>query len=200
MDTQVFKNKKILIVHGYHASSQSHWFPWLKAILEQQGATVYIPNLPNSSFPDPVEWLQCLEDMPFSIDEYTLCIGHSLGCITLLKFLDTHKQQLHKIGGYILVSGFSKIFDKGLSSEEFALLQEHTNYQLDYKEVMNITDHRVSIVSSNDYLVTPDLSLELAKALHTKIVMVENAGHFLGRDGYYEFHDILSVLQTMIFS
>ncbi|CAI3923844.1 MULTISPECIES: alpha/beta hydrolase [Commensalibacter] len=55
MNKQNFRNKNVVIVHGYAAPSQSHWFPWLKETLESQVAVVTIACMPNSSTPDPVE-------------------------------------------------------------------------------------------------------------------------------------------------
>lgn len=191
MNTQKFKNKRIIVIHGYTASSQSHWFPWLKQALENQGAVVTIPSMPNSSEPDPVEWLQYLESLSLPLDENTIFIGHSLGCITLLKFLDVHQKEIDKIGGYILVSGFAKTL------ETIPSLKAYTEYQLDYDALISMTKHRASIISSNDEIVMPDHSIDLANLLHTETIFVENAGHFLERDGYKEFADILAILEKM---
>lgn len=191
MNKQNFQNKRVIIVHGYAASPQSHWFPWLKKTLENQGAVVTVACMPNSSTPDPVEWLQFLENLSLPLDENTIFIGHSLGCITVLNYLNKYSKEIDKIGGYILVSGFDETL------ETLPSLKKHTDCKLDYTALVSLTEQRISIISSNDGIVNPKLSENLARLLKTDTVHVKNAGHFLDRDGYKEFTDILSVLEVM---
>lgn len=192
MNNQDFNNKHIIIIHGYTASPQSHWFPWLKKYLENQGAVVTIPAMPNSSDPDPVEWLQYLEQLSLPLDANTILIGHSLGCITGLRFLEKHRKEIDQIGGYILVSGFAETL------ETIPSLKGFTDYQLDDDALISITEHRASMISSNDEIVKPEYSVKLANRLQIQKLYVENAGHFLDRDGYTELADIFPVLEQMI--
>ena len=34
--------KKVFIIHGFQASAQSHWFPWLKQQLEAMNRTGFV--------------------------------------------------------------------------------------------------------------------------------------------------------------
>ncbi len=45
------------------------------------------------------------QHLPFDIDENTVLIGHSLGCVTALRFLQHAGQS---VAGYVLVSGFDE--------------------------------------------------------------------------------------------
>lgn len=183
------QGKKIVIVHGYTASPNDNWFNWLKDELEALGATVDVPELPESNSPDPQKWQQCLLDANIQFDENTILIGHSLGGITALRFLQENAPEGAKIGGYVLVSGFDRSLDT-LSD-----LVEHTQCSLDYNKLIDITDKRASIISSNDWVVDPEASMELAKALETSVTMVENAGHFLDREGYTRLPALLNLLK-----
>lgn len=46
------KTKNIYIIHGFTASSQANWFPWIKKQLELKGSDVFIPDMPNSNNPN----------------------------------------------------------------------------------------------------------------------------------------------------
>lgn len=190
INNQCLQNKKIIIVHGYTASPQKNWFPWLKVQLEQLGASVIVPEMPDSEAPDPTRWLQHLQDSQIELDADTILIGHSLGCITLLRFLMAQQQQNPKIDGYILVSGFAN------EQQTLPELKEHTNLTLDYPYLKSVSDNRISIISSNDSIVSPQSSITLADLLETNVITVENAGHFLDREGFNEFPLILDILKN----
>src|SRR5580765_3812024 len=95
----------IYIVHGYGASSTDHWFPWLKQEMEARGASVSIIDLPTPTDPKLDEWEQALRTQVHSIDKNAYFVAHSLGSVTLLRFLE--QENPNGLGGYILVSGFN---------------------------------------------------------------------------------------------
>lgn len=97
----------LYIVHGYGALPSEHWFAWLKSEMEKTGATVSIINLPTPDDPQPKAWQRALETQVTSLDNRTYFVAHSLGSITLLRFLEKHLTNA-PIGGYILVSGFNE--------------------------------------------------------------------------------------------
>ncbi|ATG16148.1 alpha/beta fold hydrolase [Providencia alcalifaciens] len=183
------EGKKVIVIHGYTASPDNHWFNWLKDELEALGATVDIPAMPESDSPDPQKWEQCLLDANIQFDENTILVGHSLGCITALRFLENHAPEGAKIGGYVLVSGFDRTLDT------MPDLAAHTQFSLDYSKLIGMSDKRASIVSSNDWAVDSATSIELAKSLQTSITVVENAGHFLDREGFTRLPALLSLLK-----
>lgn len=180
-------NKKVIIVHGYTASPEKNWFPWLKAQLELQGVSVQVPAMPDPLSPDPQRWQQHLLEAQIELDTDTVVIGHSLGCVTLLRYLASQQQQ---IAGYLLVSGFTE------EQETLPELKAHTDFTFDYANLKSLSDKRVSIISSNDAIVSPQSSRTLATLLETEVITVENAGHFLDREGFSEFPLILKVLNA----
>ncbi|ELX8380530.1 RBBP9/YdeN family alpha/beta hydrolase [Providencia vermicola] len=180
-------NKKVIIVHGYTASPEKNWFPWLKAQLEQCGASVFVPAMPDPQAPDPQRWLQFLLDANIKLDTNTVLIGHSLGCVSVLRFLAEQRQ---RVGGYIFVSGFT---DEQKTLPE---LKPHTEFIFDYPYLKSLADYRVSVISNNDQIVSPQSSRTLADNLETEVITVENAGHFLDREGFCEFPLILALLKN----
>src|SRR5690606_4660839 len=80
---------RVHIIHGYAASPADHWFPWLERELERRGARVDIVELPASDAPRPEAWLQALEVQVGRPDRNTFFVAHSLGGITLLRYLES---------------------------------------------------------------------------------------------------------------
>lgn len=114
-------------------------------------------------------------------------IGHSLGCITALRFLQNTRQS---VAGYVLVSGFDE------TQETLPELQHHTLEPLNYDELIQIANNRISIISTNDEIVSPRSSKALAEALKTQVIIEESAGHFLDREGYTEFKTLLDTIKA----
>ncbi|MBD1229364.1 serine hydrolase family protein [Xenorhabdus griffiniae] len=187
-----FSGKRIIIVHGYTASPSSHWFPWLKEKLTEQGAEVIIPTMPDTSSPKPEAWAKMLMDVVSKADKDSIFVGHSLGCITLLRHLESIRSQHLHIGGYILVSGFD--------SPQITLpeLNSFVVEPLDYAFLREITEHRFSLISSNDEIVSPQSSLALAHSLQTELINIDNGGHFLDRDGFTRLLPVYDILENML--
>ncbi|MBD2785470.1 serine hydrolase family protein [Xenorhabdus sp. DI] len=187
-----FSGKKIIIIHGYTASPSSNWFPWLKEKLTEQGAEVIVPAMPETSAPKPESWAKMLMDIVPVADKNSVFIGHSLGCIAVLRHLESICSQHLHIGGYILVSGFDS---PQITVPE---LNAFTVEPLDYAFLRQITKQRISLISSNDQIVSPQSSLDLAHALQTEVINVANAGHFLDRDGFTRLSPVYDILQNML--
>ena len=148
--------------------------------------------MPEPNHPNPNEWQQKLADENIILDKDTILIGHSLGCITLLRFLSEQACEDITIGGYILVAGFN--------SEQKTLpeLNSHIYNNLNYSKLIKISDKRVSLISSNDWIVSPDSSKKLASQLQTQIVIEEDAGHFLDKEGYIKLPVMLDIFKYML--
>lgn len=80
--------KCVYIVHGYDASPKKHWFAWLKSEIEKSGARAEILTMPTPANPKLDEWLKTLRESVKFEDEVYL-VGHSLGCPTILNFLQS---------------------------------------------------------------------------------------------------------------
>src|SRR3990167_7905498 len=86
------QSKNILILHGFGASSQDHWFFEAKKIFQRKGHQIFIPDLPGGYFPHRDEWVETIEE--FNPDESWVLIGHSLGGIAILRYLEKAKKEI----------------------------------------------------------------------------------------------------------
>ncbi len=98
--------KKVIIVHCWEGNPDYCWYPNTKEELEKRGYEVVVPEMPETNMPKFNKWLQKLKEVIGEPNESLYLVGHSLGCITILKYLESLKEN-QKIGGAILVAGFT---------------------------------------------------------------------------------------------
>jgi predicted alpha/beta hydrolase family esterase len=86
------KAKNILFIHGWEASPHEHWFPKAKEKFEKAGYKVYIPEMPGNYFPKKEKWLEIVGNL--HPDKNWILIGHSLGGVTVLKYLENAQKPI----------------------------------------------------------------------------------------------------------
>ena len=85
-----------VLLHGYTGRNDKNFFPWLKAELEKCGATVQVPQLPNTDNPVVIDQMNyVLKNIKF--DENTVLVGHSLGGLVAMKVLEKISKPIHKL-------------------------------------------------------------------------------------------------------
>src|SRR3989344_2014241 len=81
---------RAIIVHCWEGYPKYCWYPYVKKELEEKGFSVKVPTFPETGHPDTNLFL----------------IGHSVGCITILRYLETFSEN-ERVGGVVLVAGFT---------------------------------------------------------------------------------------------
>lgn len=177
---------KVYIVHGYTASADKHWFPWLEQELAKIGVECHRLNMPDSSHPNPDKWLRHLEEH-VTIDDETVVVGHSLGCITWLNFL---VRNFLKPKGAVFVSGFY---------QPLPTLPELTTFSNVYAISPDCQPFKSYVVASLDDTVVPyQYSDDLAKHLKADYIRLPTGGHFLDREGYTELPIVLELVKKLL--
>src|SRR3989344_2573518 len=141
--------KRVFIVHGWGGSPEEGWLPWLKSQLEQRGFEVHAPAMPDSAHPRMSLWLETLRQTVGSSDDQCYFVGHSLGCITTLRYLEGLSEN-QKIGGAVLVAGFSDMHITVDEDEDIQELQTFFQTDVDFETVRKHCDKFVAIHSNND--------------------------------------------------
>ena len=93
--------KRAFIIHGWGCYPEEGWFPWLKKELEARDFEVQIPAMPDSDTPKIKPWVSHLNELVGVCDEQTYLIGHSIGCQTILRYIETLPHPT-KVGGAVL--------------------------------------------------------------------------------------------------
>ena len=178
--------KRLVIVHGWEGSPEEGWFPWLKAEMEKRGWEVSVPALPNSAEPEQARWLPYLQMIVGKVDKNTFMVGHSLGCITILRFLERLPKE-EFIGGAILVAGF----DNPLKYKE---LKNFFQEVISWDRIKKKSKKFVTIHSEDDPEVPLENGLTFERNLRAKRIVVNGRRHFSGGDGVTSVPIILQEL------
>jgi len=186
--------KRAIIVHGWGGNPQEGWFPWLKDKLKDCGVDVVVLAMPDPETPKIGEWVPFLYEQINGSDENTFFIGHSIGCQTILRYLEKIS---NRIGGAIFVAGWFNL--KGLNEEEKKIAEPWTELNVNFEKVKQNINKLVVFLSSNDPYVDPVLSGQMFKTiLGAKVIEERDRGHYSGEDNIIEFPSLLEEAMKML--
>jgi len=167
------KMKKAIMVHGWGGSSGGGWFDWLKHELEKKKIEVHAFDMPDTDNPKIKDWIGYLEDNIPSLDEETYLVGHSIGCQTIMRFLE--KTSKGKVAGCVFVAGWFTL--KGLGNAEIPIAKPWLETPIDFNKVKRNTNKILTIFSDDDPYVPLSDSELFKKNLNAKIIIIKNKGH-----------------------
>ena len=126
--------KNAIILHGTGCTPNSYWIPYIKKHLEQNGYSLWVPQLPEPDTPDlKLQLSYVLKNGKFNKD--TILIGHSAGGPLILGILDNIDVKIKKA---ILVAGYAR--PKGTVPQPEKILQKRYNkYTNRIKAIINVT-------------------------------------------------------------
>jgi len=174
--------KRVIIVHGWDGYPEEGWFPWLKNELEQEGFEVIVPQLPEPEIPQIESWVKALSVAVGKLDNQTYFVGHSIGCSTIARYINTLPTDT-KLGGAVFVAGFFKRLTKLEGEEAKEIASPWLTTPLDFSKVKNTLGKSIAIFSDNDPYVPLDNQDDFREKLGSKIIIVHNMGHFSGSTG-----------------
>lgn len=185
--------KRAYLIHGWEGSSEGGWFPWLKTKLEKEDFEVNALSMPNTNHPQMKEWVAHLKEAVGEVDEDCYFVGHSLGSITILRYLEQLKLD-EKVGGVILVAGFTSNLGFEALSNFFP-----DQGQLAWEKIRSHSDQFVAIHSDNDPVVSTHYGERFfQEKLGAKYILMPRMRHFSGGDGIVELPMVLECLLKML--
>ncbi len=180
--------KRVFIIHGWSGTPDEGWLPWLGKELEKKGCVVSIPAMPETDHPRIETWVDYLAKLVGRPDEDTYFVGHSIGCQTILRYLETIDT---KVGGAIFVAGWFDL--ENLEDDETReIAKPWMENSLSLQKVQQVLPLSTLIISDNDWYGAFEKNKEKFAELGSKIVVMHNAGHITQSDGYYELPEALA--------
>jgi predicted alpha/beta hydrolase family esterase len=184
--------KKVIVVHGWDSSPKLDWFPWLNRMLKEKGYGVVIPEMPETSFPRIDNWVPFLEKVVGKVDKDTFFIGHSIGCQTILRFLEKIDT---KVGGCVFVAGW---FDLTLDTdEEKEIAKPWIMTPINLDVAKKNAGKVISIFSDNDPWVPKSNWKKFENRLGSEIVVLKGLGHISEGDGVTELPPVVGALEKL---
>jgi len=175
--------KQALILQGWYQKPESNWYPWLTSELIKRSYLVYTPNLPtmHTDLPDMTTQLAYIESL-IAIDNDTLVVGHSLGCLLAMRLAEAHT-----LGKMFLVAGWDF---NDLTAEHRLFWESPINHSKIKQHVKTI----YCISSDNDPYMTAFTVKEMSKHLGGEFILIKGAGHFTEKDGVTTMPEVLPYL------
>lgn len=182
--------KRVIIVHGWAGDPTGNWFPWLKSELIKESVEVLSLSMPDSEHPDQDVWVDYIKENVKNPDENTYFVGHSLGGITILRYLESLPDAT-KIGGIVLVASFARPIGY---TEPDGFCQTIVNFE----KIKKMTSNKIVLIhSDNDAYVSNEVGKHLHDNLGCKLISIHNGGHLTSSDGYVQFPEVLEALKEL---
>ncbi len=180
---------RVFVVHGWGGYPEEGWLPWLKKELVAKDFVVEVPAMPDSENPKIETWVPHLARLVGRPDEHTYFVGHSIGCQTIIRYIQTLPIGT-KIGGAVFVAGWYNL--RNLETEEEKIIvSPWVNEPRDDKKIRSVINKAIAIFSDNDPVVLPENQQSWKELVGAKIIIEHDKGHFSGSDGITELPSAL---------
>ena len=174
--------KRVISVHGWGGYPQEGWRPWLGKELSEKGFEFINPEMPYTENPTQDKWVTLLAETIGKPNGNTYLIGHSLGCITILRYLEGLKPD-EKVGGVILVAGFGEDLEyNGYKGELSSFFQTEINWE----EIKKHCNKFIAIHSKDDPWVLIKNNKLFEEKLGARSIIQNGMKHYSGDDGLTE--------------
>ena len=165
-ENQMSKVNKILIIHGWNANPHDHWFNIAQREWQKFGYDVKIPEMPGNYFPKLQDWLKIIDS--YKVDENWILIGHSLGGVAILKYLENAP---HKISKAILIA-------TPYDAMNFGALNEFFNGEFNWQGIRQNCSKFEIINEDQDPAIPLEHGRKYAQALEGKLHIIPGFTHF----------------------
>ncbi len=175
------KTQKIFLVHGYKGSPQiPKWFSWLKN--QWTELEVIAPQFPDPAHPQVKDWISTIEN--YNLDEEkTIFVGHSLGGLAVLRYIQEHDLNGKKAKAIILVA--TPMADVGKSAiVEFLP-------PLKREKIKEKTGQFIQIYSKDDPYVPSSHGEEAQRMFGGELIMFDDRSHFEKQETFQEIKEVI---------
>ena len=179
--------KRVFIVHGWGGYPKEGWFPWLKKELIKKKFDAVVLEMPNTAKPKIKEWVNYLSKQVGTCDANTFLVGHSIGCQTILRYLEKENK---KCAGCVFVAPWLTLSNLE-TKVEINIAKPWIETEIDFKKLKKLKIKTVSIFSDNDAYVPLENIKLFEKKINSDIIVLKNKGHFSGEDKVKQIPEVL---------
>ncbi|MGK0208938.1 MAG: putative alpha/beta hydrolase family esterase [Patescibacteria group bacterium] len=179
----------VVLIHGWGGSASFEgWFGWLRNLTSGKGWEIIVPDMPDTNYPRIESWVGKLSEVVSEItDKDIYFVGHSIGCQTIMRYLEKGDIQAK---GIVLVAPFYHLIDFD-SPEEKEISGPWLNTPINDDMVKKNSGNILAIFSNDDDCVPLSDCIEFEERLHAKVIIKENEGHFNGTESIKEIEEFL---------
>ncbi len=165
--------KRAIIVHCWDGTSHYAWYQSAKLGLEEKDYSVTVLDMPDTENPKLHEWLQHLTQAIDQPDDELVLIGHSLGNVTIMRYLETLATNQY-IDKAIMVAAFTDQLG-------FRELENFFETPLDFQYIKSRSKRGFTVIQSdNDPYVAVQYGTRLQEELGAKLIIKHGLDHMSG--------------------
>lgn len=183
----------VIIIHGAYGHPEENWFGWLKAELRARKIDCHVPQLPTPDNQSLQSWLDAFA-IQYSkhIHAHTILVGHSLGAVFLLRWLEQSTQSVY---ASILAGAF--LGEVGMPKFDI-INQSFFAQPFNWQRIQQQCQAFYCFHGSNDPYVKRKNVDYLANQLDAKKIIIANGGHLNEAAGYTSFPHALALIEQLI--
>lgn len=168
------QNKKIIFIHGYTSSSKVDFYPKLSKLLDKEGISYSIRDLPGGEHPKAKEWLKIINEEVSKSDKPIILVGHSLGTRAALLFLDQFN--IH-VDGVILIAAFNNNCEENRFCEN-EYYEDFWKHSVNIEKIKKQSNKFIVMHSEDDSSIDYRQGKEIAKELDATLFTYKDRDHF----------------------
>ena len=155
-----------------------------------------MPEMPETDNPKMESWVAYLKEQVGVADEDTYFVGHSIGCLAILRYLEKYQE---RIGGAVLVAPWITLNPESFADpEDKKVVDDWTKDGFDWTKIKSLCSNFVAVFSEDD----PDVPLVenkpiFEKELGARIIVESAKGHFTTDAGVTELPSALDAILKM---
>ncbi|MBD2768202.1 alpha/beta hydrolase [Hymenobacter sp. BT664] len=177
---------RVVLSHACPATPETAWYPYIRQKLTQKGFEMEIPQLPDPEHSRLQSWQNAFAPIADEAPANTVLIGHSLGCINVLRYLEQY-EGADKFPLVILVA--PPAFDLGYPN-----LADFFATPLDFSGLKQKAEKVVVLVTPTDRVLQPEPvqhGLKYVQEAGAKLIVLAEGGHFAPFDNVTELKEIV---------
>ncbi len=189
----IFTDKiRVFLIHGWGGSPDRDWMPCAKAELERKGYEVIAPAMPDTEHPVIDAWVQHLTSVVGTPEQTDIFIGHSIGCQTILRYLEDLEG---KVGKVILVAPWFTLSNLD-NVEMWTVADPWLKTPIDFGKIKSKYQSMTTIFSDNDPWVPYQVNVDLFRAkFNPEIITLHNKGHITEDEGSTQLPELLPLFE-----
>ncbi len=191
-------NKRVYIIHGWDDLPTNGWFPWLKNKLTDEGFEVHAPVMPDAGHPTIEIWVPFLKHAVGQADENTFFVGHSVGCQTILRYIETLPAGT-KVGGVVMVAPWVTLKAEAMAEDDTAnVALPWIQRPIHWSKIRQYLNRVVVIMSDDDQFVPVEDGKVFVRELHAELIMEHHKRHLGGYDGVTALASVHGAMRKML--
>jgi predicted alpha/beta hydrolase family esterase len=185
-----------LLLHGWGGNKPEHWQEHLYRKLQEAGATVYYPKMPNPAAPEPGPWLARVKEELAAIAAQSpgapvTVLAHSMGSITWMHLAASNGAEGARLADRVLLVAPPYILPQAPPPDAPDSVTAFFPPPFDPAAVGAAARETVLVASDTDDYATFDQSSGYAAKLGIPIHLLKGAGHISPYYGYGEWPWVL---------